>query len=125
MQNSSTINEVNIIDNRNVNILCTLRDTSIGPIKKNPVIEMLTAEGCETFVDYIEWLGLSDDQNLVILSSIYHYYYDAEEMKNISTIINLKELNHVKEINSFLHSIFHITSPKSNFIGCFIDNEKG
>jgi hypothetical protein len=45
-------------------------------------------------------------------------------MKNVKTVVNLKELNKFKEIKGFLHSIFHILPAKSNFIGCFIDNEK-
>jgi hypothetical protein len=45
-------------------------------------------------------------------------------MKNVETIINLKEFNQIKQIKSFLNSIFYILPEKSNFIGCFVDNEK-
>jgi len=69
-------------------------------------------------------LGLDRDTNLVVLSSSHHYYYDAEEMINVKTVINLKELNQIKQIKDFLHLIFHILPPKCNFVGCFINNKK-
>jgi hypothetical protein len=85
---------------------------------------MLTSEGNHSFRHYIEWLGLSHDTKLVVLSSIHHYYYDAEEMTNVKTVVNLKELNQIKEINSFLHSMFLVLPPKCCLIGCFVDNKK-
>ena len=124
MRNRITIDKQDVINNQRINTLTNLGGTSIDLIKNNPVFEILAAEGCENFISYIEWLGLAKDPSLVVLSSIYHYYYDAEEMKNVKTIINLKELNQIKQINSFLHSIFRILPQKSDFIGCFVDNKK-
>src|SRR5450759_1249456 len=124
MRNRIAINEPDVINNQRINTFLNPGGTSIDLIKNNPVFEILTAEGCENFVNYIEWLGLAKDPDLVVLSSQHHYYYDAEEMKNVKTVINLKELNQIKQINSFLHSIFHILPQKSNFIGCFVDNKK-
>ena len=124
MRNRIEIFEPDVINNQRINTLFELTDTSIGLVKNNSVFEILTAEGCENFVNYIEWLGLAKDPDLVVLSSLHHYYYDAEEMKNVKTVINLKELNQIKQIKNFLHSIFHILPQKSNFIGCFVDNKK-
>lgn len=124
MRNRITVNEPDVINNQRINTFIDLGGTPLSLVKNNPVFEILTAEGCENFVTYIEWLGLAKDRNLVVLSSMHHYYYDAEEMRNVKTVINLKELNQIKQINSFLHSIFHILPPKSNFIGCFVDNKK-
>jgi hypothetical protein len=124
MRNRIAINKQYVINNHRINTLTKLDNTSIDLIKNNPVFEILTAEGSENFISYIEWLGLAKDPNLVVLSSIYHYYYDAEEMNNVKTVINLKELNQIKQINSFLHTIFHILPQKSHFIGCFVDNKK-
>ena len=86
-------------------------------------IDILIAEGGESFYNYVDKLGLAKDPDLVVLSSISHYYYDVEEMNSVNTVINLKELNQIKQINSFLHSICHILPHKSNFIGCFVDNK--
>jgi len=124
MRNRIAINEPDVINNQRINTFINLGGTSIALAENNTVFEILTAEGCENFVSYIEWLGLAKDPDLVVLSSLHHYYYDAEEMKNVKTVINLKELNQIKQINSFLHSIFHILPQKSNFIGCFVDNKK-
>jgi len=94
------------------------------PLKNDYVSEILISEGNESFSHYIEWLGLARDPKLVVLSSIHHYYYDAEEMINVRTVVNIKELNHMKEISSFLNSMFQILPPKCFLIGCFIDNKK-
>ena len=39
-------------------------------------------------------------------------------------LINLKELNQIKQLKDFLHSMFHILPPNCNFIGCFVNNKK-
>ncbi len=87
-------------------------------------VDLLIAEGGESFYNYVDWLGLSKDPDLIVLSSQRHYYYDAEELNNVKTVINMKELNQIKQIKDFLHSIYNILPQKSNFIGCFIDNTK-
>lgn len=124
MRNRIEIYEPEVINNQRFNTSFDSTDTLIGLGKNNPVLENMTAEGCEDFVSYIEWLGLARDPDLVVLSSMHHYYYDAEEMKNVKSVINLKVLNQIKDIKGFLHSIFHILPQKSYFIGCFVNNKK-
>ena len=87
-------------------------------------IDLLLEEGGESFFNYVNWLGLSDEPDLIVLSSKHHYYYDPEEMNNTRTVINLKELNKIKDIKPFLHSCLNFLPAESNFIGCFTDNEK-
>jgi len=43
-------------------------------------------------------------------------------MKGIRTVINLRQLNYIREIRDFLRQITGLLPAKSNFIGCFIDN---
>jgi hypothetical protein len=124
MRNSVAIDKLENINNQRINALVNLRDAPVDSVKNNPVFEILTSENCENFNNYLELLGLDKDPNLVVLSSQHHYYYDAEEMTNVNTVINLKELNQIKQIKDFLHSIFHILPQKCNFIGCFVDNKK-
>jgi hypothetical protein len=88
----------------------------------SPVFEKLAVEGGEDFYNYIEWLGLTKDSDMLVLSSMHHYYYDAEELKNIKTVVNLKPLNSIKDIKSFFHTIYNILPHKVNFIGCFINS---
>ena len=124
MRNSVAINKLENVNDQRINALLNLRGASVDSVKNNPGFEILTSENCENFAYYIELLGLSKDPNLVVLSSLHHYYYDAEEMVNVKTVINLKELNQVKQIKDFLHSIFHILPMNCNLIGCFVDNKK-
>ena len=89
----------------------------------NPVIEKLITEGGENFFNYLHWVGLANEPNLLVLSSKHHYYYDNNDLKGITTLINLKKLNLINHLDSFLHSVYHVLSPETNFIGCFSDRE--
>jgi hypothetical protein len=124
MRNRITIDKLDVINNQGINTLVNLASTSIDSGRTNPVLRILTTEGCDNFVKYIEQLGLDKDPNMIVLSSLHHYYYDAEEMTNINTIINLKELNQIKQLKDFLHSVFHMLPPNCNLIGCFVNNKK-
>jgi hypothetical protein len=84
--------------------------------KNNPVINELTAKVDENFINYLNWHGLADEPNLLVLSSRFHYYYDNEEL-------NLKKLNLIKHLDDFLHTVNNVLSPKTNFIGCFSDRK--
>jgi hypothetical protein len=123
MRDNITIDNLDIINNQRINTLVNLGGTSTDFDRSNPVLKILTTEG-ENFAKYIDLLGLAKDPNLVVLSSLHHYYYDAEEMTNVKTVINLKELNQIKQLKNFLHSIFHILPPNCNFVGCFVNNRK-
>ncbi|HEX7494171.1 MAG TPA: hypothetical protein VF346_08120 [Bacteroidales bacterium] len=89
----------------------------------NPAIANLISEGDENFLYYLQWQGLADDTNLLVLSSKSHYYYDSEELKDVTTLINLKKLNLIKHLDEFLNTLCYGLSPKTNFIGCFTDRK--
>ncbi len=124
MKNRGLIYETDIANNQNISTPVKQQSPPSDLMKINFFSEMLTSEGNESFRHYIEWLGLSRDPKLVVLSSIHHYYYDAEEMTNVKTVVNLKNLNQIKDITSFLHSMFLVLPPKCCLIGCFVDNKK-
>jgi len=105
---------------RNQSILSNPAEISSNRVE---AINNLIVEGGDSFYNYVDWIGLLKDPDLVVLSSVHHYFFENEDLKNTKTIINLKQLNLIKEIDLFFHSIFNIASPKSNFIGCFHDNE--
>lgn len=90
----------------------------------NEAIDILIEEGGEAFYNYVDWLGFIKEPELIVLSSTHHYYYDTEEMNNFKTVINIKELNLIKNIRNFLQPCLDLMPQKSNFIGCFTDNEK-
>ena len=72
--------------NRDLNPL----DSPIDSKGTNQAINILINEGGESFYKYVDWLGLANDPDLVVLSSLHHYYYDADEMNKVKTVINLK-----------------------------------
>jgi hypothetical protein len=124
MRKRIAIYEPDVNNNQKISNLTYGGRTSINIIEKDSASELMTLEGHEDFYEYLKGLGISKDRNAIFLSSVRHYYYDAEEMKSVKTIINLKELNQIKQVKSFLHSIHHTLPQKSNFIGCFVDNKK-
>jgi hypothetical protein len=90
----------------------------------NEAVDKLITEGGEGFYNYVNSLGISKDSSTIVLSSKHHYYYDFEEMNRAKTIVNLKELNQIKEIKDLLHSHLHYLPDNCNFIGRFVDNKK-
>jgi len=97
-------------------------NTLIDHFKNNPVLRELDSEISDDFQTYIKWLDLPVYPNLVVLSSLHHYYYDEDDMKDVGILVNLKQLNQLKQIRHFLHSVYRLLPAKSYFIGCFHDN---
>jgi uncharacterized protein YfbU (UPF0304 family) len=123
MIESIATDKMDIISNQMINNPI-IDGSSINLASGNPVFKMLSTEDCKSFAKYIKLIGITEETNIVVLSSLHHYYYDAEEMTSIKTVINLKELNMIKELKDFLHSIFHILPPECTFVGCFVNNKK-
>lgn len=111
------------VDQRNRTNISFL-NRSVNMDLTSEAIDTLLAEGGEKFYNYVDWLGLVNEPYLIVLSAHHHYYYDPEELYNCNTVINLKELNQIKNIREFLHSCLYFLPNKSHFIGCFIDTEK-
>jgi len=120
---SSILKKADVLDNQREISLHGTKTISAEKAEANPVLEGLAAEGGENFYHYINWLGLSKDPNLMILSSIHHYYYDFNDLKGVKTLINLKQLKQVTHLDSFLNNVYRVLPAKANFIGCFKDNK--
>jgi hypothetical protein len=118
MENISVL-ERGVINNKltseNFNAKLLLHERSFT----NPVMENIIAEGGDDLFKYLTWTGLSKEPNLMVLSSMHHYYYDHKDMAGIKTLINLKKLNQVKHLESFLHTLFRILPSRAFFVGCF------
>jgi hypothetical protein len=120
----SNVKHINkIINHQSIKIGNGDQDISMTDNQNNPVFENLLAEGGENFYHYITWLGMAKDPNLMILSSIHHYYYDFNDLKGVKTLINLKRFNQINHIDTFLGNVFRVLPSKANFIGCFKDNK--
>lgn len=87
--------------------------------KSSSVLEYMISEGGNDFYNYLSWIGLSGETNIMVLSSMHHYYYDHNDLKSIGLLVNMKKLNQVVHLESFLHTLFRILPCKSNFVGCF------
>jgi hypothetical protein len=124
MMGGITIKNLDLINKQKINSLVNIGGASLDLLKSNSAMKVSGNEDCKNFGEYLEKLGLSGDSNLLILSSMHHYYYDAEEMINVKTVINLKELNQIKNLKEFFHSIFRILPSECNLIGCFVNNRK-
>jgi hypothetical protein len=112
-----------IVNYQSVKITTEDKSGSMDDNQNNPVFDNLLAEGGENFYHYINWLGLGKDPNLMILSSIHHYYYDFNDLKGVKTLINLKKLNEINHIDTFLANVLRVLPSKANFVGCFKDNK--
>ena len=96
-------------------------DIAVDSLNENQVFNRFASEGCEDFYNYLDWVGLVKNPDILILSPSHHYYYDAEDMKGIESVINLKKLNEIRNIKDFLRNIFEVLSIGSYFTGFFRD----
>ncbi len=77
----------------------------------------------EDFYDYIARQDLAAEPGMLVIPSNRHFFYDAEDMRKVKTVVSLKQLNHIREMKDFLKTIADLLPQRSNFIGCFIDNK--
>jgi hypothetical protein len=87
----------------------------------NSFVDYLISEGGETFFHYLNGLGHAYKSNMMLISARHNYYYDFSDLKGVSTVINLKRLNRVSHLNSFLNTISRTIAPGTCFAGCFTD----
>jgi hypothetical protein len=83
----------------------------------------LTAEGGINFFRYLKKFNLAGDTDLLILSPNNHFYYDENELKGVRTLINLKKLNFIDDLDTFFHTLSCILPSNANIIGCFDGNK--
>lgn len=111
-------------DNKRLSSNMNLKSNPYSHSENNEIIDLLITEGGESLYNYVEWLGLINDPNLIVLSSQRHYFYGEEDLMNVTAVINLKQLNQIKNLSVLLQSVFKVLKPKSHFIGCFAESYK-
>lgn len=118
MENPSSLKSTNVRYfkryTENSNFLSPENTGASTPILKN----ILSEEG-GNFYEYLSWIRLSKEPSLMILSSRGHYYYDHHDLIGIKVLVNLKQLNFLKHLESFLHILNRMLPEKANFVGCF------
>ena len=121
MENNLLLNNTWSTDNNDDKINLNRKRTSYGSAGFSPAIVNMVSEAGETFFRYLKKIGLSKEPDLIVLSSKHHYFYDENELKSVSTLINLKKLNLIKHLDAFLFTLIRILPQNANFIGCFSD----
>ncbi len=87
------------------------------------VLDVIDEEGAKDFKWYVQGLNLNDNRDFVILPSSHYYFYTKEDVQNVNTVINIKQLNHEKNLKSFIRNIFNILPIRSMLVGRFVDND--
>lgn len=92
--------------------------------RRNQLNNHLTTGRYRIYWEYLEWLGLSDEKKIIVLSPNNHYYYDDEELSDVTALLNLKHLNHIREVKGFLYTVNQALPNKSFLVGSFIDRKQ-
>lgn len=104
-------------------IMNSRRNASSGESRLNHLFSELTTAARQDLISYMEGMDLVDDPSILVIPSSRHFFYDAEDIKGVKTIVNLRQLNYVREIRDFLRKISVLLPQESSFVGCFIDNK--
>src|SRR5674476_624676 len=122
MDNTTAGNNSGVINDQAIN--SSYRNNNATRERKlNILLEELTDEVREDLITYLDRMGLVGEAKVLVIPSTRHFFYDAEDLRGIETVINLKQLNYVREIREFLKKISEMLPNNSTFVGCFIDNK--
>ncbi|HUW93848.1 MAG TPA: hypothetical protein VMV74_11840, partial [Bacteroidales bacterium] len=50
----------------------------------------------EDFLYYLDLQGFGDASGMLVIPSMRHFFYDAEDLKGVKIVVNLKQLNHIR-----------------------------
>ena len=109
-------------NNQTVKVTYRKRLLSENP-RISKLFEELPERVREDFFNYLAQQDLAGETGMLIIPSNRHFFYDAEDMRKVKTVVSLKQLNHIREMKDFLKTIADLLPQSSNFIGCFIDNK--
>jgi len=119
---SGTLTYNSNISNQNRDNLTYPKRTLLENAKVNKSFKDISDRDREDFISFLEQQGLVNETGMLVIPSTRHFFYDAEDLKGVKTVINLKQLNHIREIREFLQTISDLIPQKSTFVGCFVDN---
>ena len=122
MDSGAAGNNSDIINDQTVNDAYS-KNRALRESHLNRLFDELSVAAREDLIRYLDRMGLINEADLLVIPSTRHYFYDAEDMKGIKTVVNLRQLNHVREVREFLRNIVDLLPVKSNFVGCFVDNK--
>ncbi len=82
----------------------------------------LDIEARQSLIDYLSRMGLVKESGMLVIPASRHYFYDADDLRDIRTVITLRQLNHIRDVKGFMKQIISLLPAESDFIGCFTDN---
>ena len=109
-------------NNQTVKVTYRKRLLSENP-RISKLFEELPERVREDFFNYLAQQDLAGETGMLVIPSNRHFFYDAEDMRKVKTVVSLKQLNHIREMKDFLKTIADLLPQSSNFIGCFTDNK--
>lgn len=111
-------------DYNNRTVKVTYRQSTLSENARiSKLFEDLPERVREDFFNYLAQQDLIGETGMLVIPSNRHFFYDAEDMRKVKTVVSLKQLNHIREMKDFLRTIADLLPQSSNFIGCFIDNK--
>ena len=119
---SGTLTYNSNISNENRDNLTFRKRVLLENAKVNKSFKDISDRDREDFINFLDQQGLLRETGMLVIPSTRHFFYDAEDLKGVKTIINLKQLNHIREMREFLKTISDLIPQKSTFVGCFVDN---
>jgi hypothetical protein len=123
LENETSKNHNNITEDQRNRIAYYPERSRVEDFNNNIFPEDHITGVSDDFSFYLQSIHLAGDPNMIVLSSSNHYYYEAEDLKNVKTLVNVKQLNHINQVREFLENIFSILPSESYLTGCFSDNE--
>ena len=109
------------LNNENTNTVSYTKKVSSEKPVFSPDNFGLTVEGGIMFFNYLKNFKLIQDPDILIIYPDHFFYFDKNDFKAIKTLLILKKLNLIKDLESFLESLHNILPPDVIFIGCFSD----
>lgn len=122
MENASVTNKTDTIKNKVHKLNTEGRIVPSATTRMNPAIAELISGGGEDFYHFLQYLNLSCESQIMVLSQRHHYYFEYRDLIDVKVLINIVKLNQIRNLGSFLSSLFRVLPPDANFIGCFTDN---
>ena len=122
MDSGTVAYDVNNINDQALALARIKRD-SLTSNQPGNFFEGLSNEARQNLFNYLSQLGLTLESSLLVIPSNRHFFYDKDDLKGVRTVINLRQLNHIREMREFISAIAGLMANKSSFIGCFVDNK--
>lgn len=122
MENQTVRNNADATANQLLGMI-SRRSASTTFAKLDNMFAELNAEVRQDLISYLDGMGLINDASMLVIPSTRHFFYDAEDMKGVKTIVNLKPLNYIREIRAFLCTLSEMLPDDCTFVGCFTDNK--